>query len=280
MMSGTEPQRMLDGGAAAVARVERIMQRRQKDTETLRRLWNDGEIAKANLPCHDACNGEIRVHLPMDVVERNSVENSTLMAFCPMHMVEGVCPLVTLKDRQLTARMRHANFGVRYLNPDAERIRARQTVEQYLGNVERNVAEGRGLVFSGDVGVGKTMTLAYMARRMLSSNIGVWKVLFPEFIDDLQDRTRKQALVERALKVEVLMIDDFGSGDVAPWIIGVLEAIVENRYARMSPVIVSTNMTQAALEDDQSPFRRMVDRWRETSAMVKIGGTSQRTGDA
>lgn len=279
-MSGTEPQKVLGGGAeAAIARIERTMQRRREGTQTLRKFWTNGELPRENLPCHDACNGEVRVRLPDPVIAKYDLPGSTEMGFCPAHMQPGVCPLVTLKQRQLLARMKHADFGLRYVNPDPDKIRCRQVVEQYLGNLDVNVRDGRGLVFTGDVGVGKTMVLGYMARRMLSANVGVWKAHFPAFIDGLQDRQRKVALVQRAISVEVLMIDDFGSGEIAPWVIGVLEGIIESRYGNNKPTIITTNIGHDELVEHED-FRRMVDRWRETCRMVRIAGPSQRSHDA
>lgn len=241
------------------------MQRREQGTETLRSLWSAGELTREGLPCHDRCDGDISV----------VVNGSRAVGFCPMHMVDGVCPLTTVKERKLVARMKHAGFGSRYMNPDPEMIRARQTVEQYLGEVEANVRNGRGIVFTGDVGTGKTFTLAYMARRLLTDNVGVWKVLFPAFIDELQDPKRRQAVVERSIRAEVLMIDDFGSGEIAPWTIGVVEGIIENRHGNQKPTIVTTNISHDDLVSNVT-FRRMVDRWRENSIMVKIGGRSMR----
>lgn len=244
------------------------MQRRQEGTETIRGLLTSGDLTNRDLPCHDRCDGTIAVFHDGD----------RIAGFCPMHMVDGVCPLTTIKERKLAARMQHAGFGKHYLNPEPEKIRARQIVEQYLGTMMQNVQTGRGLVFTGDVGTGKTFTLAYMARRMLTENVGVRKVLFPMFIDELQDRQRRLALVQQAIRAEVLMIDDFGSGEIAPWTIGVVEGIVESRYGNDKPTIVTTNLSREALVGNEM-FRRMVDRWREKCTMVAIGGTSMRHDD-
>lgn len=254
--------------AGVMARAERIMQRRQQGTETIRALLNNGELATRDLPCYDRCDGDIVV----------MHDGQRIGGFCPMHMVEGVCPLTTVQERKLLVRLKHAGFGSHYFHPEPERIRARQIVEQYLGTMETNLAEGRGLVFTGDVGTGKTFTLAYMARRLLTENVGVRKILFPMFISELEDRSKRMALVQQAIKAEVLMIDDFGSGEIAPWMIGVVEGIVESRYGNNKPTIVTTNLSREALVSNEM-FRRMVDRWRECCTMVAIGGTSMRHKD-
>jgi len=241
------------------------MQRRQEGTETIRGLLTSGDLAPSELPCHDRCDGDIVV----------MHKGSRISGFCPEHMVEPICRLTSLRERKLQARLQHAGFGKHYWNPEPEKIRSRQIVEQYLGQLMENIRTGRGVVFTGDVGTGKTFTLAYMARRMLGENVGVHKVLFPMFIDDLQDRQRRVALVQRAIKAEVLMIDDFGSGEIAPWTIGVVEGIIESRYGNNKPTIVTTNLSRDDLVANEM-FRRMVDRWRETCTIVAIGGTSMR----
>jgi DNA replication protein DnaC len=265
-MSGSEPVRLGPLAEEFVARVERTMQQRRENTETLRRLWTAGELPKDRLPCYNSCEGLVRI--PIDA-ER------TITGFCPAHMEKGVCPLVDKAERELAARLTHAGFGSRYHHVDPERMRARAAVEQYLGTLQENRSTGRGLVLTGDVGVGKTMTLGYLARQMLKDDIGVWKVHMPTWTEELNDRTTRKAQVQRAIKVEVLMIDDLGSGDMPTWVLGIVEGIVEHRYANRKPVIVTTNLSREMLVKDVA-FRRMVDRWRETCTIVAIGGTSQR----
>ena len=64
MMSGSEPVRLGDEAKDFVARIERTMQRRRENTETLRRLWTDGELPRESLPCYDRCEGIVRI--PID----------------------------------------------------------------------------------------------------------------------------------------------------------------------------------------------------------------------
>jgi len=269
MMNGTEPERLGVAAERALASVERIMQRRRADTETLRSLWNDGELPRESLPCHNACEGQVRVRIDAQTV---------LNGFCPAHMVEGVCPLTLKAERELAARMKLAGFGARYQTADPERIRPRADVEEWLRDVPDHLKTGRGLLMAGDVGVGKTMILGYLGKQLLQQNVGVWKVHMPTFIEEVNDRSLRKGLVERAIKVDVLMLDDFGSGDMPPWVLGIIEGIVEHRYAHCKPMIVTTNLPRDVLVGDQA-FRRMVDRWREACKLVQIGGTSQRHDD-
>lgn len=253
----------------AVQKVESIIKRRQQGTERLRRSWNSGELTLADLPCSRLCTGSI-------VVE---VNDERLLGRCPVYMKHDVCIALEGRQAELTARLKLAGFGQRYLTPDPTRIRAMRAVEEYLGKLREHLDNGRGMVITGDVGVGKTMTLSYLAKKLLEADVGVWRVMVNDFVGALNDaeasREYKSGLIRRAMSVEVLMWDDLGSGEIEPKILGVMERIVEHRYANHKPTIVATNMPRDVLVANVA-LRRMVDRWRETNMMVSVGGASQR----
>lgn len=250
-----------------VARVEKVMQKRREGSEALREAWERDALTKPDLPCYDRCDGNIVV----------PVDGQKVQGFCPVYMTEPFCPLVTIHAREMQARMERSGFGSQYQHPNPERIRVLEAVSEYLAHLRVNIQTGRGLILSGDVGVGKTMTLGYMARQMLEEGIGVWKVHMPQLVEDLADRDRRRAVVERAIRVQVFMLDDFGSGDMPTWVLGILEGIVEHRYSNQRPTIVTTNLDRQVLVKAPE-FRRIVDRWREKNRWVGIGGTSQRHG--
>ncbi len=262
-MSDTDREPELAGHVAR--RVEHIIQQRRKATQELQRLWTAGEIGASDLPCHDYCDGDI-------AVEHDGV---MVKGYCPQYMVEHVCPLTMKEERELRQRLRMAGFGLRYHDPDPTLIRGIAAIDDWLIHKAENVQQGRGVILAGDVGTGKTMTLAYMARDLLSDGYGTWKIHMPRLLDRMMDRTERRWHVERLMSVQVLMIDDLGSGEIQPWILGILEGAIEHRYANKKPVIVTTNMPVEMLKA-KPEFRRMVDRWRETNRLVKVGGESQR----
>lgn len=244
----------------AVRRIESIIARRQQGTEQLQKSWKSGELTRRDLPCHAACTGQITV--------------GSMHGKCPMYMRPDVCPLVEEKERNLQASMSEAGFGPRYHHPDTSRLRALEPIDEYMKALPGNINRGRGIVFFGDVGVGKTTTLAYMARRILAGGWTVWCVHTPQLIEMLRTDDRQAALT-KAMNVDVFMLDDLGSGEMDGDILGAMESIAEHRYARHMLSMVSTNMTPEELVAN-IPLRRMVDRWRQTNMIVKIGGTTMR----
>lgn len=255
------------GGATAqvMDRIEQIMKNRRSTTAQWKEAWDAEQLPKSVLPCHDACNGTIIL----------SKDDRQAKGQCPAFMQENVCPLVGKAERELRERLELAGFAPRYHSPDPTRIPARSVVEEFLGNLGPNLKAGRGLILTGNTGVGKTFAMAYIARRLLVENHGVWKVHASDLVLALDDVQRRKPTVERLLKVEVLMLDDWGTASMPPWVLSIMDGVVEARNGRMAPMIVSTNMRTDELFRKQE-YRRIVDRWKESTAVVRMGDTSQR----
>jgi DNA replication protein DnaC len=244
----------------AVQKIESIIARRQQGTETLRKSWNSGDLTQQQLPCHDACNGQITI--------------GDVHGKCPVYMKPGTCPLVEEKEKELQVSMSEAGFGPRYHYPDTSRLKALTPVDEFLSALPGCINRGRGIIITGDVGVGKTTTLAYLARKILEHGYTVWCVHVPQLIELLKTDARRD-VIRRAMLVDVLMFDDLGSGEMDGDILGAMEGIVEYRYANHRMTMATTNMTHEQLVANV-PLRRIVDRWRQTNMMLKIGGTNER----
>lgn len=100
----------------------------------------------------------------------------------------------------------------------------------------------------------------------------------PDLIDRLgsSPKERRQVVTQQS-SVDLLVWDDLGVRDMAEWEIGYLDQIVEARYKRRKPMIVTSNWTAADLRND-ARLSRMVDRWRERvcSNVVMLTGDSMR----
>jgi len=97
-------------------------------------------------------------------------------------------------------------------------------------------------------------------------------VLWPEFVQKLSS---DRDLFDRVIRVPLLVLDDFGVGGWPDWVNGKIDALFEIRNARMSPSIVTTNLTTKTLVEEPG-YSRFVDRWRESMTSVVIPGPSMR----
>ena len=137
----------------------------------------------------------------------------------------------------------------------------------------------RWLLLAGNVGTGKTTLSA--AIRMTLHYYGVPCKMFrasdfPALFLDNADLTQRQILWGEWC--EVLLLDDIGveQADIKFYgnVIQPFVKIVEERYDRRLPLVVSTNLTSAEIGERYG--QRTLDRIREMSVGIKYDGQSYR----
>ncbi len=172
-----------------------------------------------------------------------------------------------------TAWFRRAGFGPRYDDPDPERVPIRDLIDDYLADWPANLANGRGLLISGGVGVGKTMTLAYLALRLYD---GGYTDVDCQFAPSLFDKLHRDAAMTRHFAgVGLLMIDDLGVEYRGDWAMARFAELVEFRHSSLAPVVVTTNLSTDSLLH-QPELGRIIDRWRQSCSALTLAGESQR----
>ena len=137
----------------------------------------------------------------------------------------------------------------------------------------------RWLLLAGNVGTGKT-TLSAAIRNTLHYYGVPCKMFrasdFPALFLDNAELTQRQIL--RGEWCEVLLLDDIGveqadikfyGNTIQPFV-----KIVEERYDRRLPLVVSTNLTSAEIGERYG--QRTLDRIREMSVGIKYDGQSYR----
>lgn len=145
-------------------------------------------------------------------------------------------------------------------------------------------AENKGFLFSGDYGVGKTMTCALMMTCLAARNefsFAFWRMssLIP-FLDRYDgrnelDRTRYATL----LSARFLFLDDAGAEDAAEWKVAKFYDLIETRRCHERLHVVTSNLNAEQLSE-RPGWRRIVDRLQH-NAMPWIcqGGSTKRNGD-
>jgi hypothetical protein len=136
---------------------------------------------------------------------------------------------------------------------------------------------GRGALFLGGPGTGKSTAAGLVCRAAVLAGVSVRYSYLPVLMDEMLDNRRRLEIVREQSAVGLLVHDDFGVRSLADWEIGFLDEIVETRYQTRRPMIVTGNLTAADLTVD-TRLARMVDRWRQRTAadMIPFSGRSQR----
>ena len=124
----------------------------------------------------------------------------------------------------------------------------------------------------GDVGTGKT-TLAMLVSKAAAESERTRapstrsRASWPRIRRTYDAEAGEQSYLdffERLTSVDLLHIDDLGAEKRSDWVLEQLYAIVNERYEAQRSMVVTTNLDQAALEDQIGP--------RTVSRLVEICG--------
>ena len=109
--------------------------------------------------------------------------------------------------------------------------------------------KGKGLLFMGGVGVGKSRLVSTMLREY-TLNYGI-PSLFKEFTGLLSeiksgyDKGLSESMIlEKIGEIDILVIDELGKGRKSDWEITILDSIISNRYNMKKTTIFTTNYTE------------------------------------
>lgn len=180
-------------------------------------------------------------------------------------------------------RFREVSFDRKPLADMAPHVR--QPVQTFVRDLDRNLDEGRGLCFLGDVGTGKTSLAMYVSRAALEAGRSVAIYSLPRLLTTIRTTfgdgsvQSHAELLDKLGAVDLLHLDDLGAENTTPWVLEELYSIVNTRYEEQRSMIVTTNITDPAeLRAQIGP--RTVSRLDEMCEDIPVFGPDRRADAA
>lgn len=148
-------------------------------------------------------------------------------------------------------------------------------IESYLEGAP--LRSGQNLFFAGPVGTGKTGgAVATLWEALIREGASIGFANVPELLDRAR-RTQGQGDVDPMVdlqRVAMLLLDDLGSERITEWAAERIFVLVNRRYERRYPTVVTTNRRLADLRSTLG--ERTMDRLTEDYSLVTMDGTSLR----
>src|SRR3954462_11680216 len=154
-------------------------------------------------------------------------------------------------------------------------------VRGFVRSIGRNLDEGRGLWFYGDVGTGKTSLAMLVSKAALDAGRSVAIYSMPRLLSDIKETYEESSqrsymqLFERLTGVDLLHVDDLGAEKRTEWVLEQLYSIVNERWQEQRSMIVTTNL----LDPDELRAQigeRTVSRMTEMCVQIPIMGRDRR----
>jgi DNA replication protein DnaC len=146
-----------------------------------------------------------------------------------------------------------------------------RVVRTWVDDLEENIEAGRGLWLMGDTGTGKTTLAMLVSKAALQASRSVAIYSLPKLLARIRRTYDSEpggdsylAFFERLTSVDLLHIDDLGAEKRSDWVLEQLYALVNERYEAQRSILVTTNLDEAALEEQIGP--------RTVSRLVEICG--------
>jgi DNA replication protein DnaC len=166
--------------------------------------------------------------------------------------------------------LEESGIGKRFLTANFENFERQRMPKAYdiaLGFAEDfDKNDGEGLLFTGDVGTGKTHLAAAIANKIIRKySATVEFVSYVEVLADIRAAFSNHSeeaylLEERMRKADLLVIDDLGKEKPSPFTNELFYRVVNGRYKDRLPMIITSNYGVESLSErlDYPVFSRLV----------------------
>lgn len=154
--------------------------------------------------------------------------------------------------------------------------------QRYVENFPKMKAKGKGLMFLGGFGTGKTFLAACIANALLDEGFSVLMTNFPRLINTIHGmREGKQEYIDSLNKYSLLIIDDLGVERQSEYVAEIVQNIVDSRYRAGLPVVITTNLSPKDFTETQDIAKsRLYSRISEMCLPLIVKGVDRRKANA
>lgn len=165
-----------------------------------------------------------------------------------------------------------------FANDDGTNKDASGIAHRYVNNFMEMKKHGKGLLFHGPVGSGKTFLAAAIANELIDQGHPCMVTNFARITNTIQGMFEgKQRYLDDFNRLDLLVIDDLSAERNTSFINEMIFNIVDSRYRSGKPLIITTNLSKEELIGQTDTCRqRIYSRLVEMCFPVEVNNTDRR----
>lgn len=146
---------------------------------------------------------------------------------------------------------------------------------KYAESFNKMQKDGKGLLMWGNVGTGKSYSAAAIANRVHELGYSVVTASLTEITTDLGDTNSDNKTIHELECADLIILDDFKPNLCTEHTLEKLYKIIDFRYQKNLPIIVTTNMTPREMDETAGASSQIFDRLLECCYLVQFTGPNR-----
>lgn len=139
--------------------------------------------------------------------------------------------------------------------------------------------QGKGLMFYGSTGTGKTYLASAIANAIIDAGYRVLLTNNTRIVNQIQGTfDEKNSTLDSLNRYDLLIIDDFGIERKSEYMQEMVYNIIDSRYQTGKPLIITTNLNiDVFTKATELTDKRIYERVLEMCMPIRVDGINQRT---
>ena len=165
-----------------------------------------------------------------------------------------------------------------FANDDRSNEKISTVARNYVDNFEKMREDGKGLLFFGKTGTGKSFAAACIANALIDKGYPVLMTNFARIRGTLQGLfDGRQEYLDSFNRFPLLILDDLAAESKSEYMQEIVYEVINNRYLAGLPLIVTTNLTADELKHPADVTnQRTFSRLFEMCIPFEVAGTDRR----
>lgn len=161
---------------------------------------------------------------------------------------------------------------------DGENQKITRVAMNYVENFEKMRERGKGLLFYGTVGTGKTFYSACIANALIDRGCPCLLTNFARLVNTISGMyDGKQEYIDGLNRFDLLVIDDLAAERDTEYMNEIVQTIIDSRYRAGLPTIITTNLSAEEIKNPADIRKqRTYSRLLEMCIPIEVEGKDRR----